>query len=254
MSYPIVITGAASGIGAASAALLRSRGEAVIGVDLNGCEVSADLSTEAGQVEMAAAVEALAPDGIRAVIACAGTANIQRPDLVVRLNHFGAVATLVNLRPLLERTGRGRGVLVGSSAALLDVDEETVEACLADNEQRAVAAAEAEPMKSYSSSKKAVSLWMRQTAVKLEWAGRGIALNAVAPGTVRTPMTAPILATEEGRAMLKLSTPIATPDYGEPTDIAELLAFLAMLETAYVTGNIIFADGGTNVMLRPNTI
>lgn len=254
MTKSVVVTGSASGIGAATAALLRSRGMTVIGVDLANCEVPCNLATYDGRAQMARDVERLAQDGLDAVIACAGTADVSKPDLVVQLNYFGAVATMTLLRPLLERSGRGRGVVVASTAALLGSDRLTVEACLSGDEAVASQTAAANPMTSYASSKRAVALWTRGTAILPEWAGCGIALNAVAPGTVRTPMTAALLDSEEGTAMLKQATPIATPGYGEPEDLAEIIAFLATMETAYLTGNILFGDGGTNVLLRPDVI
>jgi NAD(P)-dependent dehydrogenase (short-subunit alcohol dehydrogenase family) len=110
--------------------------------------------------------------------------------------------------------------------------------------------ARAVPEHAYASSKLGVHRWMRRTAVSSEWAGRGIALNAVAPGTIRTPMTAPYLQTEEGRALLRHSTPTAGAEYGEPADVAEVIGFLATMETHYLLGQTIFVDGGTEVLLR----
>jgi NAD(P)-dependent dehydrogenase (short-subunit alcohol dehydrogenase family) len=254
MKFPIAITGAASGIGAATLALLRERGHEVISIDLRNADVDADLSTPEGRMAMAECVASRAPQGLAAVIACAGDSNVEVPARVVSVNYFGAVATLSLLRPLLQRAGPGRGVVVASTAALLDADPLTVEACLAGDEVRARSAALNAPGKSYASSKRAVALWMRRVAVSADWAGRGLALNAVAPGTVRTPMTAPFLGSEEGREMLRHATPVATADYGDPDDLAEVLAFLATIKTGYLLGNILFADGGTNVLLRPDTI
>lgn len=254
MNRPIIVTGAASGIGAATAMLLRERGEVVLGVDLAGSDIDADLSHEAGRQAMLAAVSARAPDGIAAIAAVAGSARLDDPGLIVSVNHFGAVATLEGLRPLLAGASRPRAVLVASSAALLPHDQGIVDACLADDEARARAAAEAAPTNAYASSKRALAVWMRRAATAPRWAGARIPLNGVAPGTVKTPMTLPLLATEEGRAILRASTPIAVPDYGEPRDLAEILAFLLTMETGYVVGQLLFADGGTDALMRPETI
>ena len=67
-----VISGAASGIGKATASLLLARGERVIGIDLQGTDVSADLSTRSGRDAAVAEVARLAPDGVDAIILCAG--------------------------------------------------------------------------------------------------------------------------------------------------------------------------------------
>ena len=254
MSRPIVVTGAASGIGAATAALLRERGEAVLGVDLAGSDIDADVSHEPGRQAMAAAVADRAPHGLTGIAAVAGSAKLDDPALIVSVNHFGAVATLELLRPMLAGADRPRAVLVASSAVLLPFDQGIVDACLADDEAAARLAAIAEPMNAYASSKRGVAFWMRREATAPRWAGAGIPLNGVAPGTVRTPMTLPLLATEEGRAILAASTPIAVPDYADPRDLAEALAFLLTMETEYIVGQLLFADGGTDALMRAGTI
>lgn len=63
-------------------------------------------------------------------------------------------------------------------------------------------------------------------------------------------MTAPLLDTEEGRAILARSVPRAVPDAAEPVDIALLLAFLAGPDNRYMVGQVPFVDGGTEVILR----
>jgi len=254
VNCPVVVTGAASGIGAATAALLRERGEAVLGVDLAGSDIDADLAHEAGREAMAAAVAARAPEGIAGIAAVAGSARLDEPALIVSVNHFGAVATLERLRPMLAGAARPRAVLVASSAVLLPFDQAIVDACLAGDEAAARAAAIAEPMNAYASSKRGVALWLRREATAARWAGAGIPLNGVAPGTVRTAMTLPLLATAEGRAILAASTPIAVPDYAGPRDLAEALAFLLTMETRYIVGQLLFADGGTDALMRSGTI
>ncbi|MGZ4463895.1 MAG: SDR family oxidoreductase, partial [Nocardioides sp.] len=63
-----VISGAASGIGAATSEHLRADGHRVIGVDLRGCDVEADLSTPAGRTEAVRRVRDLAPEGVHGVV------------------------------------------------------------------------------------------------------------------------------------------------------------------------------------------
>lgn len=103
-------------------------------------------------------------------------------------------------------------------------------------------------------AKRAVMLWMRRAAARPEWAGSGIPLNAVAPGTVRTAMIVPLLQTKEGRDVLRRSTPIATMDYGDPEDLAEVIAFLATMRTAYLFGHVIGVDGGVDMLMRPEQV
>ena len=79
-----VVTGAASGIGKATKELLEGRGERVIGVDLQGTDISADIATREGRSALAEAVAAHAPDGIDAIVAVAGVAV--PTSLTVRVN------------------------------------------------------------------------------------------------------------------------------------------------------------------------
>ena len=253
MPRQILLTGSASGIGAATYKFLGERGYRVIGVDLRNAEIEVDLGTAAGRDELVRAAAKLAPNGLDSVIACAGVAHAP-PESVVAVNYFGAVATLEGLHPLLARTSQPRAVVVASSASILPTDEPVVKACLAGDETLARTRAQEFATNVYASSKKAIALWVRRTAIANKWAGAGIPLNAVAPGTIKTPMTMPLLATEEGRATLAQATPVATPDYGEPTDIAEVLTMLATLETRYLLGQVVFVDGGTDVFLRPDTV
>jgi len=241
-----VVTGARSGMGKAVALLLRQRGEAVIGVDLSDCEVNADLSTDAGRRHLVAEVGRLSPGGIDAVIACAGLA-ISDGSLMIAVNYFGVVATIEGLAPML-RPAAPRVVAISSMASVQPNDPEVVRLCLAGDEAGARARA-AEGDVGYASSKRALSLWIRRTAVRSDWAGRGVLLNAIAPGLVSTPMIAPMLATEEGRARLKESVPYATPDKVGPEAIAPLLAFLAGPENQYIVGQTVFCDGGAEIML-----
>ncbi len=246
----ILVTGSASGIGAATYALLRGQGHRVIGVDLRDAEIEVDLSNAAGRSKLAAEAARMAPGGLDGVIAAAGT-HAPDAELVVSVNYFGAVATLENLHQLLIRSSRPRAVVISSTAVLSPIDQPIYDACLAHDEALARAHALRMSANAYASSKKALARWTRQSAVSEKWAGSGILLNAVMPGTVKTAMTAPVLATAEGRAALKVLTPIATANYGEPVEVAEMLDFLVNLKGNYVVGQLIFVDGGTDAIRRP---
>ena len=126
MARTSVVTGAASGIGAAVVALLEGRGDRVIGVDLAGTDVHADLSTPAGRASMVDQVTRLAGGPVDAVIANAGVLGGDT-GAIVHVNYFGAVATLDGLRPLLAQGDAPRAVATVSTALLQEVDD-TVEA------------------------------------------------------------------------------------------------------------------------------
>lgn len=249
MSRTIVITGAASGIGKATAELCRAAGDTVIGVDLSGTDIAADLSKPEGRAAMLAQVERLAPDGIDSLLAGAG---ISRPDPIsIAVNYYGAVATLEGLRPLLAKSANPRAVAICSTAAILPGNDTVVQACLAGDETAALAACAAAPMSAYLDSKKALTLWLRAAAVKPEWAGAGISLNGIGPGVVLSPMTAPLFNDPEMVAAIQRSNPIVTTNYSQPGEIAEVIRFLLTVETPYLLGQVLFVDGGSDALLRP---
>lgn len=249
MIRTIVITGAASGIGKATAELCRANGDVVIGVDLSGTDISADLSTPEGRAAMVAEVERLAPGGIDSLLAGAG---ISRPDgITIAVNYYGAVATLEGLRPLLAKSASPRAVAICSTAAILQGNDAVVDACLAGDEAAALAVCAAAPMSAYPDSKKALTLWLRAAAVKPEWAGAGISLNGIGPGVVLSPMTAPLFEDPAMVAAIQRSNPIVSKTYAQPEEIAEVIRFLLTVQTPYLLGQILFVDGGSDALLRP---
>ncbi|MFC7766691.1 Rossmann-fold NAD(P)-binding domain-containing protein [Leucobacter soli] len=191
MTRTYVITGAASGIGRATAQILRDRGDTVIGVDLQGVEVSGDLSTAAGRANAAAEATGLAGGTVDAVIACAG---LSLPKVVTAaVNYFGVTEFLEAMRPALARSTAPRAAVVSSMASLQPVAPPLVEALLADDEAPALAIA-AELAKDpqtgnliYSSSKQALSRWVRREAPRADWAGAGIPSTPSAPASSRRP-------------------------------------------------------------------
>lgn len=253
MTRTILVTGSANGIGAAAATHLRAQGHIVIGLDLSGAEIAADLCTVDGR--NTAVAEAILQSGghIDAVIACAGLASADT-DAMIGVNYFGTVALIDGLRETLSKVSAPRVVAITSSATILPSDPGLIEACLAGDEATATAIGRNDPALAYASTKHALSRWIRRTAKLPAWAGQGILLNAVAPGTILTGMTAPILATAEGREMLEQMTPIAVNAYAPPEDIVPLLAFLAGAECRYMVGQVIFIDGGNDAIHRGDDI
>lgn len=250
MSRTIVVTGAASGIGAATVDRLKGAGHRVIGVDLRNADIDADLGTPEGRAAMVAEVTRLAPDGIDAVLAGAGISRGDMPRETVAINYFGAVATLEGLRPLLAKSSRPRAVAICSTAAFLPANRKVVDLCLAGEEAAALDAMAAEPDSSYSTSKNALSLWLRRAAVSPQWGGERILLNGIGPGVVTTPMTTPLFDQPEMVKLIGKSNPIAVDGYAKADEIAELIDFLLGMENHYLLGQIIFIDGGSDAILR----
>ncbi len=259
MSRTYVVTGSASGIGLATSELLRSRGETVIGIDLRAAEVEADLSTREGRAAAATAATDLAGGTIDAVIACAGiAAPIAK---TISINYFGVTELLTALLPALRNSDAPRVAVVSSMASLQGNSAELVEAALAGDEDEALRIAEEFVSKGpadgyivYPSSKRAISRWVRRESITPAWAGSGIPLNAVAPGTVKTPMTADLLSTEEGAAMVDAAVPMPL-NYHQPAEsIATLLAWLTSVENTHAAGQVIYCDGGADATLRGDDV
>jgi NAD(P)-dependent dehydrogenase (short-subunit alcohol dehydrogenase family) len=251
----IVITGAASGIGKATTGLLRERGERVIGVDVHDADVVADLSTADGRSAMVTAVTEQSGGRIDAIIANAGLATPTATTASV--NFFGTIETLVRLRPLLLSSPAPRAVLTASMASLFPPDQELLDALLADDEPAAHhRAAELEAAGGeqanliYGTTKRALVRWVRRNAAAEEWAGAGIPLNAIAPGVVETPMTSAFTGSEEARKAILEMVPMPLGGIFEPRDAAYLLAWLTSEENGHLCGQIVFIDGGSDVVIR----
>ncbi|WP_084532827.1 SDR family oxidoreductase [Nocardia fusca] len=242
-----VVTGSASGIGAATATILRDRSARVIGCDLRDADIITDLSTPDGRRSL---VDQVAKWGrIDAVLAIAGGGRTG----LLETNYFGAVATLEGLRPLLARSDAPRAVAVSSTASLAPADERILRACADGDEATATALVDADPAlrdSAYGIAKRALNRWVRRAAPSPEWAGTGIPLNAVAPGVVDTPAAAWIFADDEVRTAVEAAAPQPLGGFpGRPEWVGHLISWLAGPENCFVTGQVIFADGGAEATL-----
>jgi NAD(P)-dependent dehydrogenase (short-subunit alcohol dehydrogenase family) len=92
----------------------------------------------------------------------------------------------------------------------------------------------------YTASKGAIMQLTKSLAVA--WAAEGVRVNAVAPGWIRTGLTADIRADEAAERRIIDRTPMAR--WGEPADVAGAVAFLAGPDAAFITGVVLPVDGG----------
>jgi NAD(P)-dependent dehydrogenase (short-subunit alcohol dehydrogenase family) len=242
-----LVTGAAGGIGRASARALAARGAAVLAVDLRDPSGTAELIRADGGRAEALATDCATEAGAEAMVARAldafgrldilhanaGISGPLHPDLevgaaefaeILRVNLIGAWLAIRAARPYL---GAGAAIVCTASVAGLRAGAGGIP---------------------YSASKAGVINLVQTTAAAL--AGTGIRVNAVAPGLIETPMTAPVYADARARGRegrIGQLNPLRRG--GEAEEVAEAVAFLASDAASYVNGQVIVVDGGLSASL-----
>jgi NAD(P)-dependent dehydrogenase (short-subunit alcohol dehydrogenase family) len=254
MTKTYVVSGAASGIGAATTAMLRADGHRVVTVDQRDADVVADLSTSEGRAAAVAGVQALA-DVVHGLVPCAGIAGLTGvdPELVVSVNFFGAVALVRGLQPQLAAAGSSAVVLLASNSITGQPgwNAEVAGLCLREDETAArAAAAQTEAVMVYPATKGALAWWARREGVKPEWIGAGIRMNSVAPGKIATPMTEQ-LAHDPVFGPLSEGYPSAVGRDGRADEIAAPICFLLSDAASLMVGSVVYVDGGTDAILHP---
>lgn len=246
------VTGAGSGIGQAIAEQLRQEGHRVIGVDLKGADIEGDLSDVDQRQQAVAQIQAQAPEGLNGFVPCAGVGpDTARKELLPLVNYFAAVDMVNALRPALEKK-RGAVLLISSnSAKLMPYNNDYMEALLGGDVDGAVKlAATLEGQELYGGGKNALARWLRRNSA--EFAQAGVRINAIAPGFTETGMTeAGMKDPVYGPAMRDFVATIPVGRPGLPQDQANAASFLLSDKASFISGAVLFVDGGHDAMFAP---
>jgi len=229
-----VITGAASGIGAESARMFAAEGAHVVGVDVApGSEgelaIQADVTDEHRIEDLYATVR----ERFGRIDVLFNNAGINPPEdgsaVDLELDVWQRIQD-VNVRgvflcckhgiPHLLETGGGSVINTASFVALMGAATSQI---------------------SYTASKGAVVAMSRELGV--EFARRGVRVNALCPGPVSTPLLDELFASDPARAARRL-VHIPVGRFGEPREIANAALFLASDESSFVNASAFVVDGG----------
>jgi NAD(P)-dependent dehydrogenase (short-subunit alcohol dehydrogenase family) len=250
-----LVTGAGSGIGAATARKLAKAGAHVIALDLSLEKAGKirDLIVEQGGTALALAADVAKADAMTAALAHVHQA-VHRLDIVVaNAGINGLWAPLEDIAPEdWDRTMavnlRGTFLTIKSSLALLKISGGAIVVVASVNGTRIFSNSGAS---AYATSKAAQRAFARMIA--LELAPHRIRVNTVCPGSIDTNIDA----STERRNLEQVKQPVAFPEGrvpltggrpGSPDDVAALIHFLVSDAAAHITGTEVFVDGGESLL------
>jgi NAD(P)-dependent dehydrogenase (short-subunit alcohol dehydrogenase family) len=229
-----VITGAASGIGAESARLFATEDARVVGVDVSpGSEGELALEADVTDEEQVRAMYARVRDELGRIDVLFNNAGINPPDdttvtetdleawqRVQDVNVRGVFLCCKHGIPHLLEGGGGSVINTASFVAVMGAAVSQI---------------------SYTASKGAVLALSRELGV--EFARRGVRVNALCPGPINTPLLQELFASDPERAARRL-VHLPMGRFGEPGEIASAALFLASDDSSYITASTFMVDGG----------
>ena len=235
----VLITGAASGIGAATARLFHSEGASLALIDWQAgplAEIASELGALALPLDLAE-LEALEPaveqaaqhlGGLDGLVNCAGVGHsspiggmtIESLSRVMAINLNAPYLLCRAVLPHLQRTEVGTIVNIASGQGILP------------NAPNATA---------YCASKGGLIAFTKCLAAEV---APRVRANVVCPGVTRTPMTEQVLAGYENLSEAPFVQQYALKRVADPSEIANAILFLTSAESSYVTGSALAVDGG----------
>ena len=238
-----LVTGASRGIGKALALGFAAAGaDVVLASRTSSALADVAASAEAqGQRALAiptdvadsAAVAALVDRAVQElgqldIVANVAGMNIREPTVDVPTAHFEQIVN-VNLRgTLVACQAAGRAMIAaGRGGSIINIASLTTRQGMP---QRAV----------YGATKGAVG--QLTMALAVEWGQHAIRVNAIAPGWIETPLTAPLFEDPAFKEWVISRTPLGRP--GQPEDLVGMAVFLAAEASAFITGQVLYVDGG----------
>jgi NAD(P)-dependent dehydrogenase (short-subunit alcohol dehydrogenase family) len=238
-----VVTGAASGIGRATAVRLAAEGAAVACLDVAGDaveEVAAGIRTD-GAGAVALVCDVSDPDSVRTSVAQA-VRELGQPDVLCNVAGVGRFyptldMTLEQWRRIIDINLTGTFLVTQAVLPhLLDRGGVIVNTA-------SVSGLRPQPYQAaYCASKGGVVLFTK--ALALEYIDRGVRVNAVAPGGVDTPLVRDFADIPPGVDFERIAKYMSPLGFCKPEDLASLIAYIASPEAHYMTGEVVTMDGG----------
>jgi NAD(P)-dependent dehydrogenase (short-subunit alcohol dehydrogenase family) len=241
-----LITGAASGIGRATAERFMAEGARIAAADMNGDALEAEFSGRDGAITVvgdvsaptdAAKMAAAAAEAFGAIdilVNCAGIARYTN-FLELPLEEWQLVQDVNSTGTFLIAQAVARHMVAPPPA-----DHSRAIVNIASVEAHVVLASSGHPQVHYNASKGAVHMITRALAVEL--APHGIRVNSICPGVTETPLASFALSNAEKRASIEKLVPLGR--VGQPGEIAAAALFLASEDASYITGEALVVDGG----------